>query len=227
MLTNAEIVRTSLDPDKPCFQVISVDPYFEPSEMHLSQYGPYFNCQRFISEVPMGFDGKLTQEGDLSRQQKKKTIYTTVFRFTYYSNRIRVKEKRDVILTPLENAIEQITGRTGQIRAQLESVPTRINPLQQVIQGSVLPMVNDGPLKICETFLTRPELFNPLHIEQLKQCLQEFIKMCGFAIALNKSIIGPSHIKFQQMVDQHYKILREKIMKYVTAPAAIETPGAV
>lgn len=114
-------------------------------------------------------------------------------------------------MTPLENAVEQLKHRTALIRAELDRSPPRINPLQQIIQGSVTPsisfflsfyhtlifnllffsVVNEGPLKICETFLTKPELFNQQHIDQLRQALHDFVWTCGFAISLNRSLIGP------------------------------------
>lgn len=55
-----------------------------------------FLIERFISEVALNIDGQLRQDSDLTKQQKRKTLYTTFMRFTYYSNRLVVKEKRDV-----------------------------------------------------------------------------------------------------------------------------------
>lgn len=55
-------------------------------------------------------------------------------------------------------------------------------------------VVNEGPMKICEIFLTKPDQFHPVHVDKLKECLRTFVKLCGFAIALNKSLIGPQRI---------------------------------
>jgi hypothetical protein len=224
LLPNADVAKTSLDPAKSYYQVLSVEPFFGPGEAHLSGFGPHFNCQNFIAEVALNFEGKLAQEGDLARQQKRKTIFTTHMRFPYYSNRLVVKDKRDIILSPIENAIEQLGSRTALIRAQLDCSPPRINPLQQIIQGSVSPMVNEGPLKICETFLTKPEQYNSEHIDKLRQALHDFVWTCGFAISLNRSLIGPQHIQFQKMVEGHYKILKDKVSKFVNPNSS--SPGS-
>ena len=37
------------------------------------------------------------------------------------------------------------------------------------------------------------------------------ITLCGFAVALNKSLIGPEHKQFQQKVEQEYKALKSRI----------------
>eukprot|EP00026_Physarum_polycephalum_P000113 Phypoly_transcript_00113.p1 GENE.Phypoly_transcript_00113~~Phypoly_transcript_00113.p1 ORF type:complete len:2230 (+),score=343.31 Phypoly_transcript_00113:65-6691(+) len=216
LLPNAEVSLASLDPKKAYYQVLSVEPFFEASEAHLAGFGPHFNCYQFIAEVALNLEGKLAQDGDLARQQKRKTIYTTVMRFPSYSNRLAVKNKRDIVLTPLENAIEQLGSRIAKIREQLDCSPPRIKPLQQIIQGSVSPMVNEGPLKLCETFIMKAEMYNPVHIDQLRQTLYEFVRTCGFAIHLNRAIIGPQDIQFQKMVEEQYSKLRDKANKLIS-----------
>src|SRR3546814_20759609 len=40
-----------------------------------------------------------------------------------------------IILTPLQNAIELIESQMAKVQAELKAVPTRVNPLQQTLQG--------------------------------------------------------------------------------------------
>jgi len=77
-------------------------------------------------------------------------------------------------------------------------------------------VVNDGPLKICKTFLSPENVpkYPPHHIALLRQNMARFSKLCGFAIALNKSVIGPQHLQFQQMVEEQYKVLKVKIREF-------------
>jgi hypothetical protein len=44
-----------------------------------------------------------------------------------------------LILSPIENAIELIADRCAKLRTELETNPPRLNSLHQVIQGSVVP----------------------------------------------------------------------------------------
>jgi len=48
----------------------------------------------------------------------------------------------------------------------------------------------------------------------LKERMADFVKLCGFAIKLNKSLISSEHLPFQAMVEQKYESLREAIRLY-------------
>jgi len=217
LLGNSEVDRSSLEFNKVYYQVISVEPYAEQVESIVSPSEQHFKLNRFISET--AFSGEKIAQEELSRQQKKKTVFVVDGCFPYLKYRLPVISKKEIVLSPIENAIELVQNRSAKIREQLECNPPRLNPLQQIIQGSVLPMVNEGPLKICETFLTRREGMHVYDNEQvaiLTKVLATFVTLCGFAIALNKSLIGPKHIKFQQMVEQQYKILKQQVNEYIS-----------
>lgn len=106
-------------------------------------------------------------------------------------------------------------------------------------------MVNEGPLKICETFLPPnaidPDIskpYDPHLIATLKgtffafgaarllaepwlspspqsENMSAFVRMCGFAIRLSKSLISSEHIPFQNMVESKYLTLKETVSKYI------------
>ncbi len=83
-------------------------------------------------------------------------------------------------------------------------------------------VVNEGPLKICEIFLppeaVDPETgkrYDPQQIAVLKDHMAAFVRMCGFAIRLNKSLISSEHIPFQNMVEQKYHVLNDTVKRYL------------
>ena len=77
-------------------------------------------------------------------------------------------------------------------------------------------VVNEGPLKICDTFLSVENSTKyPRHnVQLLRENMARFSKLAGFAIALNKSVITEEHLAFQNMVEQQYKVLKAKIKEY-------------
>jgi hypothetical protein len=81
-------------------------------------------------------------------------------------------------------------------------------------------VVNEGPLRICEVFLApgagdgEGQQHEPHRIVVLKERMTDFVKLCGFAIKLNKSLISSEHLPFQAMVEQKYEALREAIRVY-------------
>ncbi|KAF2072984.1 hypothetical protein CYY_005696 [Polysphondylium violaceum] len=216
MLGNAKVDTSVLDRDKVYFQIVSVEPYFEQGEYGISQFDQYFNVSKFISEVPFSLEGKAIQD-DMSKQQKKKTIFEVDLAFPYVKNRLEVVSKREIILSPIENAIELIKNRCIKLKEQLDTNPPRINPLHQIIQGSVVPMVNEGPLKVCEIFLSPKTVgsYNPEHVEQLKKAMEKFIIYCGFTIRLSRSLITVQLQDFQKMVEKQYEILKNQINNYL------------
>ncbi|EGC37649.1 hypothetical protein DICPUDRAFT_149722 [Dictyostelium purpureum] len=219
MISNAKVDKNSLDPEKVHFQVVSVDPYIEQQgtvDLTISQFEQYFNISQFISEVPFSTEGKAIQD-DMSKQQKKKTIFFVDLAFPYVKNRLEVVSKREIILSPIENAIELIRNRCIKLKEQLDTNPPRINLLHQILQGSVFPMVNDGPLKVCEIFLNPKTInnYNPEHVEQLKKAMEKFIIYCGFTIRLSRSIISVQLQDFQNMIEEQYKTLKNQINSYI------------
>lgn len=219
--TNEAINPAKLDATKSYIQMTGLQPYFEAEEIddRVTKPEQNFKINQFLFETGISDDGSggTTNQlsDDLSRQRKKKTIFVTSHCFPHMFNRLEVVSKREILLSPIENAIELLKGQVGKLRQELESFPTRVKSLQQVIQGSVVPMVNPGPLKILEIFLSagvfKEKKYAAAGILELMDVMDKFVKMCGFAIKLNKSLIDETQIKFQQMVEKFYGEMSEKV----------------
>jgi hypothetical protein len=219
--TNEAINPAKLDATKSYIQMTGVTPYFEADEIddRVTKPEQNFRVHQFLFETGYSDDGSggTTNQlsDDLSRQRKKKTIFVTSHMFPHIFNRLEIISKREILLSPIENAIELLKGQVGKLRQELESFPTRVKSLQQVIQGSVVPMVNPGPLKILEIFLSagvfRDKKYSSPSILELMDVMDKFVKMCGFAIKLNKSLIDETQIKFQQMVEKFYGEMSDKV----------------
>uniref|UniRef100_A0A6B2KZ43 DOCKER domain-containing protein n=1 Tax=Arcella intermedia TaxID=1963864 RepID=A0A6B2KZ43_9EUKA len=208
-----EEIESSLDDEKLYVQIAGVQPYtdVEESKSRVTFFQLNFNIDKFIFESSYSQTGSKISENDLGAQRKKKTIFKTKYPFPYIENRIEIVETYEIILSPIENAIELITSQTAKVLSQLEAVPTRVNLLQQTLQGSVVPMVNPGPMRICETFLSVSAIqeghYKKEDIIKLINAMDIFIKKCGFAVRLNRYVIEEKHIKFAQMIESSYSQL--------------------
>ncbi|KYR00713.1 DOCK family protein [Tieghemostelium lacteum] len=218
MLSNVKLEETTLQEDAIYIQIVNVEPYIDNGNVDIgvSQFDQYFNLTSFISEVAFSQEGKAIQQ-DIAKQQKKKTIFSVNMAFPYVKNRLEIKDKKEIILSPIENAIELIKGRCIKLKEQLDTNPPKINPLQQIIQGSVFPMVNEGPLKVCEIFLNKKTIssYNAEHVEQLKKAMEKFLIYCGFTIRLSRSCMTHKHQDFQNMVEKQYETLKGQINSYI------------
>jgi len=225
LLPNKTIDPATLDRNKVYYQIASVDPYFEPSDTsRVSLFERHFNTSTFISMQAFS-EGKSSIAENLSEQKKKKTIYTSETAFPFVKNRLIVTVKREIVIEPIENAFELISERIDKIREQLEYNPPKINPLQQVLQGSVVPMVNEGPLKICETFLSAEARLtqNKDLVNKLSWAMTMFVDFCGYATKLNDGIIEDKHVNFQKMIVKYLDELRTKVEPYLNPGHKLKT----
>ena len=101
------------------------------------------------------------------------------------------------------------------------SSEVRVNQLQQLLQGSVVPMVNEGPIKICETFLSAEERekYPAEHVKELEEEMRKFITRCGFAVKLANQVIETRQLQeyteFQKMIALHYSKMKEKLSPFL------------
>lgn len=140
VLPNTSVVDVSkLDSNAIYVQIITVYPYFEDESdsSRKTEWDRNFNICDFIYETPFTAPGG--NQNDISAQCKRKTIITTERSFPYVKKRILVAGKKEIILQPLQNAIEQIDFRTKALRRELHLSPPNPKTLQIQLQGSVLP----------------------------------------------------------------------------------------
>jgi len=64
----------------------------------------FYNLERFIYATPFTKNGKA--HGELHEQCKRKTILTTANHFPYVKTRIMVISRQQIVLEPIEVAIE-------------------------------------------------------------------------------------------------------------------------
>jgi len=218
---NISVDRSTLDEEnKVYFQLCSTDPCPQskksgPKTRQQIVFDRNFGAKQFISVLAFTKDGSKAQSDDLREQRKKKTVYTTENAFPSVNTRSRVVSRSETILEPLENATELITERCAKILAQLESNPPRVNPLQQVLQGSITPMVNEGPLKICETFLSLESRTETPEMRRLQLAMSNFTDLCAAGLELDSVIITAKYQKFHAMLQDQFNGLYQKIMPYL------------
>lgn len=135
-----KVDESQLDEEKLYIQLAGTKPYFTALDVRgrVSLVEQHFNVGRFLFESGVTDGGKSAAD-DLANQRKKKTVYVTRVPFPYVENRVEIVSVEEIIISPIQNAIELISGQTAKVQTELEAVPTRVNPLQQTLQGSVVP----------------------------------------------------------------------------------------
>lgn len=210
-LDNKRVKVEELDPNKAYYQVAAVKPYTGTSTKSI--FEQHFRINQFIFESVH------------EKTQRKKTIFTCEKYFPYCKNRLQIANKVEICLSPLESAIEDIQERTDATNVELSASRPRLNVLQQIIQGSVVPTVNEGPLRICQDFLAPDKIpqYPPHLIVNLRAALSAFIKSCGFAIKLTARLITDESKPLQDVFEKKYEELENAVKEFGVSRQLVET----
>ncbi|XP_011297900.1 dedicator of cytokinesis protein 7 [Fopius arisanus] len=205
---------SKLETDKAYVQITYVEPYFEPHELRHrpAVFHRNFNIKRFVYATPFTPGGKA--HGELREQCKRKTILTVATHFPYLKTRIRVVARKQIVLSPIEVAIEDIQKKTAEVAAATVQEPPDPKILQMVLQGCIGTTVNQGPAEVAVVFLSglREQNAQPSKLQhKLRLCFKDFQKRCLDALRRNKNLIGPDQRDYQRELERNYQRLTERL----------------
>ncbi|XP_068130412.1 dedicator of cytokinesis protein 6 isoform X7 [Hyperolius riggenbachi] len=205
--------KTKLDPNKAYIQITYVEPYFDTYELkdRVTYFDKNYNLRTFLFCTPFTLDGRA--HGDLHEQYKRKTVLTTSHAFPYIKTRVNVVHREEVVLIPVEVAIEDMQKKTQELAFATHQEPADAKMLQMVLQGCVGTTVNQGPLEVAQVFLSEipedPRLYRQHN--KLRLCFRDFTKRCEDALRKNKTLIGPDQREYHRELEKNYQRLREAL----------------
>ncbi|XP_058798618.1 dedicator of cytokinesis protein 7 [Phymastichus coffea] len=203
-----------LEADKAYVQITYVEPYFEAHELRHrpTVFHRNFNIRRFLYATPFTPGGKA--HGELREQCKRKTILTVATHFPYLKTRIRVVNRKQILLSPIEVAIEDIQKKTAELAAATNQEPPDAKMLQMVLQGCIGTTVNQGPTEVANVFLAglREQNIQPNKLQhKLRLCFKDFSKKCLDALRKNKNLIGSDQRDYQRELERNYQRFTERL----------------
>ncbi|XP_033216404.1 dedicator of cytokinesis protein 7 [Belonocnema kinseyi] len=205
---------SKLEADKAYVQITYVEPFFENHELRHrpTVFHRNFNIKRFVYATPFTPGGKA--HGELREQCKRKTLLTVATHFPYLKTRIRVVARKQIVLSPIEVAIEDIQKKTAEVAAATTQEPPDPKMLQMVLQGCIGTTVNQGPAEVAVVFLSglREQNVQPSRLQhKLRLCFKDFSKKCLDALRRNKNLIGPDQRDYQRELERNYQKLIERL----------------
>ncbi|XP_015777841.1 PREDICTED: dedicator of cytokinesis protein 7-like [Acropora digitifera] len=205
------VEQDKLDPEKAYIQLTYVDPYFDEYELkdRITYFDKNFNLRRFKYDTPFTPSGKA--HGELVTQYKRKTILTTANSFPYVKTRINVVHREQIVLSPIEVAIEDMEVRTKDLVNAVQQEPPDAKMLQMVLQGSIGATVNQvgtqADLSIFFLWFVSKWFLIMIILDSFK----EFVKRCGDALQKNKHLIQQDQRAYQKELERNYIKLTEKL----------------
>ncbi|EFC42271.1 dedicator of cytokinesis protein-like protein [Naegleria gruberi] len=158
------------------------------------------NIRKFYYESAYGKKTEVVTEA-----YKKKVIITCMDYFPNMKTRLQIESEEEVILTPIEAAIENIESQISKLREALQipgddeidisQIKTGNNidlaNLQLVLQGSIKATVQGGPASIVEGFLKMDQrpLYAVEHIINLNRKCHVFLKLCEEAVKVENQLM--------------------------------------
>merc|ERR1719187_889032 len=215
-----QVELSKLNPEKAYIQITYVEPYFDNYELRdrVTAYERNHNISRFIFSTPFTPEGR--PHGDLQDQFKRKTILTTSNHFSYIKTRIQVADRKQIVLTPIEVAIEDIQTKVLKLDAAIRANDPKI--LQMELQGCIGTTVNQGPIEVARVFLR--DLFDgkvpSKHENKLRLCFKELLKKCGDALKRNRQFIKKDQEAYQNQLEKSYHQCME-YLKPLIQPAPL------
>ncbi|GFS94716.1 dedicator of cytokinesis protein 7 [Nephila pilipes] len=209
---------SKLNPEKAYIQITYVEPFFEMFQLRerLTHFDRNYNIRCFIYATPFTPDGRA--HGELHEQYKRKTILTTSYTFPYVKTRIQVVERQQIVLTPIEVAIEDIMKKTQELDNATTQEPSDPKILQMVLQGCIGTTVNQGPMEVAHVFLI--DLIDgkksPTALQnKLRLCFKDFLLKCNEALRKNRSLIGVEQKDYQRELERNYHRFMERLMPMI------------
>jgi len=190
------------------FKVIPLTEFFDKStaeeEERVSKWDHKFNIDEFIYESTF----TKGEGGDLDDQFKQKILLTTEKALPFVKTRVLVTSKKEIVLTPIENAIEAITTQSEALTTGMTN--KNASQLQKNLHTAI-SSTKRGPVSIAQAFLSdNAEDVDENHKERLKTVIGKFVGVCRFALVYNRSIATEEQAAFQAELEEGYaKMLKE------------------
>ncbi|XP_026677527.1 dedicator of cytokinesis protein 11-like [Diaphorina citri] len=185
-------------------QVTSVTPHFDKIDLEscrTTEFEQNHDVATFMFETPFTKDGSNKPRAEPCDQWKRRTIITTEYSFPYVKKRLKVVSKREIELSPIEVALDEMNQRVAELADVVFTKPTDPKKLQLRLQGSVCVQVNAGPLAYATAFLDPARdgdrEYPDEKIEELKDVFREFVRVCYAALQLNSQVVRADQTEYQ------------------------------
>ncbi|VDM18675.1 unnamed protein product [Hydatigera taeniaeformis] len=232
--SSGRIIVANLDESTAYLQITYVEPFFEEFELRKRKLESERNygIKRFVMVTPFTQAGPA--HGSISEQCKRKVILTTSRCFPYLNLRLPIIDHKELVLHPIDVAIEDVAKRNQQLALALCMDPPDAKFLQLILQGCVSTTVNQGPLEVAATFLTKQNSHslpasnentstiaaesNAEQRNELRLCLKEFLRKSQEGVRMNRQLIGPDQKEYQRELEHNFAQIKQQLEPYLKPP---------
>lgn len=214
---SGKVDTTKLDlVNKVYIQITFVEPYIRGSKEKNSNndnYTQFFYDTPFVKTDDNSSDIGKAHQATMDKQWIRKTILTTEFELPSVLIRSEVNpssiEEKD--LEPIKVVCRQIRDRTKQLEKALES--NDMMKTQQLLHGSLLVQVNEGPAKIADVFLGDETKNKSKAADKLREAFILFMRQLRKGVSVHGKLTtqNPEFQPLQDELEAGYESLKNKL----------------
>lgn len=204
---SGQIDLEKLDKDKNYIQIVFVEP---KKKSELEGIGKVTMRKQFFYDTPF-IPGSKKLQGSVEEQWIRRTVLTTAYELPSLLERSVVSEVRNIEYEPILVARHQLYER---IQMMTQAVQDKdYSQIQQLLHGSVLVQVNEGPAKVAEVFLkgekTKEKERLMVGFKSFLLIIQKSLKLHGEWVTNNQDFLP-----MQVQLEEGYEQLRTSLTKY-------------
>jgi hypothetical protein len=200
------------DPEVPSIQITFVEPQVDGEAAH-SEFDLKHNIAAFYFDTPFTKGGRA--QGSLGEQWIRRTVLTldvlmpTVTKIAFCKASAITKEEYE----PIRVAYMQLKGRVAVLRQALNE--RDYGKVQQLLHGSLLVQVNEGPGKIAEVFLSAGQ--ERRYVRMLRQTFRDFLTVIEEALVFHRNwvVTQPEFRRLQDELEAGFTSLGERLAEYL------------
>ncbi|KAK8894946.1 hypothetical protein M9Y10_023388 [Tritrichomonas musculus] len=220
---SGDVDRDNLDTKNNGYiQITFVEPYFPKAEQLLrtTSYNRSHMIKTFFFDTPFTQGSKA--QGSIEHQWLRRTLLTVKNRMPSIFKIEEVIEIVNKNFEPIKVSYRQLRDRCQQIQAAISQNDFR--NIQQLLHGSLLVMVNEGPSRMVEVFLSnsRRKLEGDQskmekYKDKLRYTFKLFLKVNEEALKLHGTYVAknPMFIPLQNELEAGFASLSDKLTKYI------------
>lgn len=198
---SGKVDTTKLDPSKCYIQITSVKPHFSKDELRVrsTSYDMSHNLKAFFFDTPFTKNSGKAQ-GGIDEQWIKRTILICDNCMPSVSKveLIRQENIQEREFSPIRVSYRMLRERVSMIDSASDAQDYQ--KLQQLLHGSLLAQVNEGPTKIAEVFLAKGTAHDKKYVEKMRRVFSQFLSVCKKGLAVHAEWVN-SNTAFRMLQD--------------------------
>ncbi|OHT07539.1 hypothetical protein TRFO_05169 [Tritrichomonas foetus] len=197
---SGSVDESKLDKEKGYIQITFVEPFNN-------------NFQHFYFDTPF-VKGDSKAQGTVETQWLRRTVLTVENIMPFIVKRQKVTSVKTINIEPIRVSYRQLRERVNMLRNA--TLTKDMRQVQQLLHGSLLVQVNEGPSKMAEVFLGKDCKDNK-YTKKMKHEFSEFLKVNEEGLELHAKwcVENAEFIPLQHELQSGFENLKAKLEEYI------------